>query len=412
MKYTLASNHLKYFVISILVLGSFNCCYGQEKIQKNAVAPFVNGTPSDVGWEQSMFQPMLDSLQLWCADEEIMGVEVLIIKDDIIVLHEAKGWADKEENQRLKKNSIFRIKSMTKPLVSTSILMLVEEGKIGSLDDPVSKYLPEMNTKKAKEITIHQLLTHTGGLSELFDIHSIRWDYYDNLQSAVKQIGSKGRQYQSGSYRYSDEGAGVAAFLVEKLTGKDLETFFKERIFNPLQMHTSFFNPQRNREFIERVNKSYRYDIKANRFVKGYSSKHSTSYGMKYLVGAFGILSTTLDYAKFIKSIMDAGYLNKKGILSSSSAFVATQAHTKNDWGGYGYFFQTNNTKNGKTINFGHSGISGTASIAFPKINTIVMYFTQSMGHANYKNFVRTLLEIDDFNRNMEKPKWLVDKRE
>ena len=64
----------------------------------------------------------------------------------------------------------------------------------------------------------------------------------------------------------------------------------------------------------------------------------------------------------------------------------------------------------GSTLNFGHTGISGTAAFAFPEINTIVLYFTQSMGHANYKRFVKILRSIDYFEPNIELTKWLKSK--
>ena len=106
-------------------------------------------------------------------------------------------------------------------------------------------------------------------------------------------------------------------------------------------MKRSFFDPRDHVNMIDQINKSYLYDSGSKQFRKGLSSKNSTSYYMKYLVGAFGILSTTLDYAKFIKMMMDTGYFKSKGILSPSAALLATKRHIANDRGGYGYFFRT-----------------------------------------------------------------------
>ena len=78
-------------------------------------------------------------------------------------------------------------------------------------------------------------------MSAIFSPEAIRWDNYKDLQSAVKRIGIKGPAHKIGSYRYSDEGAGVAALLVEKLSGKKLETFFRERIFETIEYEAFIF---------------------------------------------------------------------------------------------------------------------------------------------------------------------------
>jgi len=406
-------HHRSSVITAVLLIGVLTYCsqsfiIGQSKESGLDISPFIIGTPEEVGWNTNELQRLLDSTHIWSDNEEIMGAEVLIIKDNKIILHDAYGWSDKEEGKRLEKNSIFRIKSMTKPFISTSILMLEEQGVIDDIHDPVSKYLPEMNTDNSRQVTIHQLLTHTSGLREIYHPKGIRWDRYKDLQAAVKQIGKDGPAYESGTYRYSDEGAGVAAYLVEKVSGNSLESFLHDKIFEPLDMNSSFFDPKDHPTLKNRMNKSYRYDPGTRKFRKGWSSKNSTSYHMKYLVGAFGILSTTIDYARFTKMVMDAGYTSKKNVLLSRiAAQRATKEHVSNSRGGYSYFFDTNSNKNGSTLHFGHTGVSGTGVFAFPSINTMVFYFTQSMGHANYKKFVKLLRSIKYFRSKIELTEWL-----
>ena len=376
-------------LISLVLVLIFLSCVDKESLKE--FAPFTYSSPEQVGWESGKLQPLIDTVDSFVTQGKVMGAELVVIKDDKIIIHEASGWNDKENGLPLEKNSIYRVKSMTKSFVSISIMMLIEEGKIENVHDPVSKYIQEMNTEKSKNITIHQLMSHTSGLHGLGDPKTLRWDNYESLKAAVEQIGINGPSNEHGSFIYSDEGAGVAAYLVEKVSGQNLTTFFEERIFQPLNMNSTFFNPQERQNLIPRINKAYRYDRQSCTFIQGWSHRDSTSYGIKYLVGAFGILSSTLDYAKFSKMLMDAGYHEKEGLLSSSSIKLATKEHSNSPQGPYGYFFGLDNNNKNATAAFGHSGISGTKVWAIPEINTIVLYFAQSMGHHQLKEFTRTL---------------------
>ena len=86
----------------------------------------------------------------------------MVVKDDRIVLHEAVGWDDRERRIPLNRNSYYRIRSMTKPVVGTAVLMLVEDGKVG-LDDLASQYLPSFDNERSGDITVRQLLRHQAG---------------------------------------------------------------------------------------------------------------------------------------------------------------------------------------------------------------------------------------------------------
>ena len=89
----------------------------------------------------------------------VVGAEILVIVDGQIVLHQAMGWADRDDLVPMERNSIFRLASMTKPLVGTATVMLAEEGRIG-LDEPVASYLPSFRGESARGITVRHLLTH------------------------------------------------------------------------------------------------------------------------------------------------------------------------------------------------------------------------------------------------------------
>ena len=102
---------------------------------------FPYAQPEEVGLSSAKLKRLADEVAHWVAGGELVGAELLIVKDRRIVLHEAFGWSDREERRPMERNSIFSIKSMSKPFTAASILMLEEDGKL-SLSDPVSRYVP------------------------------------------------------------------------------------------------------------------------------------------------------------------------------------------------------------------------------------------------------------------------------
>lgn len=125
-------------------------------------SPFPYAHAKDVGLSSSDVEGLGDQIHRWVKEGRIVGAEVMLVKNRRIVLHEATGWSDRERQIPLERNSIYRIRSMTKPIVGTAVLVLIEEGRL-NLDDPVARYLPSFDNERSGEITIRQLLTHRGG---------------------------------------------------------------------------------------------------------------------------------------------------------------------------------------------------------------------------------------------------------
>ena len=124
-----------------------------------------------------------------------VGAEVLVIKEGRTIFHETFGWKDREREIPMEKHSIARIRSMTKPFVGTSILMLREKGEL-ALDDPVSKYIPAWDTDVCRDIRIEQLLTHTAGFSQ--PGYPTGLTSFANLRDLVDAIGAAGPQMTPG----------------------------------------------------------------------------------------------------------------------------------------------------------------------------------------------------------------------
>jgi CubicO group peptidase (beta-lactamase class C family) len=128
-------------------------------------APYPCVTPSEVGLDAEILARFMDRVRAWVADGDVMGAELLVVKDRKIAWHAAAGWSDRERDIPLARNSTYRIRSMTKPFVGTTVLMLEEEGRL-AFDDRVADYLPSFDNDRSGSITIRQLLTHGAGFEQ------------------------------------------------------------------------------------------------------------------------------------------------------------------------------------------------------------------------------------------------------
>ena len=159
------NNRLQIAVFCLLTILVCHCGYSQPETTRIEDTYFEYAKPEDVGMSSASLNQITEEIKKWVENGDPVGAEFLVIKNRKIIKHETFGWMNKEEKIPVKSNTICRVRSMTKPFIGSSILMLAEEGKL-KLDDPISKYLPSFNTKKSGKITIRQMLTHTAGFRQ------------------------------------------------------------------------------------------------------------------------------------------------------------------------------------------------------------------------------------------------------
>jgi CubicO group peptidase (beta-lactamase class C family) len=202
-------------------------------------AGFPVATPESQGLSTAALDELANEVRGYLDDELIVGAEILVIKNRHTVLHEVFGWMDREDNKPMGRNTIFNIRSMTKPLTGAAAQILIDEGKL-NLEDRVAKYLPGFDNSKSEAITIEQLLTHRSGLplSILTGLND-----YENLYSMANAVGEGGPQFRPGSkFWYSDAGTEVLGAVVEQVSGLFLDQFVTERLLEPLEMGDSFYS--------------------------------------------------------------------------------------------------------------------------------------------------------------------------
>jgi CubicO group peptidase (beta-lactamase class C family) len=235
------------------------------------VAPFARGQelptakPEEVGLSAEKLARIGSALQALVDDQKVAGAITIVARRGKVAYFEAIGKRDAAADLPMERDTILRFYSMTKPITSVAIMMLIEDGKIG-LDDPVAKHLAEFKNAKVfvrangdgfeteatkREPTVRDLLRHTAGLTYgLFGNTPVDEAYRkigilaptSTLADMTKKLGEQPLLYQPGMKWNYSVATDVLGRIVEVTSGKSLDEFFAERIFRPLDMKdTAFF---------------------------------------------------------------------------------------------------------------------------------------------------------------------------
>ena len=259
-----------------------------------------------------------------------------------------KGYDDIYNKIEYKKNSIFRIYSMTKPIVSTAVMQLIENNII-SLNDEASKYIPEWkylnfnNSKNKNTMTIKDLLTHTSGLTYGFQGQSKIDNEYKvrninaivdselTSQEIINELSEIPLEFAPGNFYNYSISIDILGYIIERVSNLSLEEYLTKNIFNKLDMHdTSFILEEKNED---RLVKCYRW----NESNKSYQLHHEKpdpnikvkSYkdDPKSFSGGAGLISTISDYQQFGSAILDAKKGRKNPILKKDTAELMMKNH-------------------------------------------------------------------------------------
>ena len=251
------------------------------------------------------------------AAREISGAVTLVADGNNIFHLSADGLADIENQAPMATDSVFWIASMSKPVTGTAVMMMHEEGKL-SVDDPVSKYLPEFkNLKDAAgnpvTVTIQQCLTHSSGLS---DLKPDEERGVKTLAELTPLVAAKPVKFAPGSkWEYCQSSINTAARIVEVVSGKSFPEFLQERLFTPLGMKDTTFYP--NSGQAARLASPYKRtaDGKLEKSAIAFLGGKSATDPDRYPRANGGLFSTAGDYVKFAQMILRGGESGGKRFL-------------------------------------------------------------------------------------------------
>ena len=374
--------------------------------------------PQDVGLSAEKLQRIGPAVQQFIDDEQVAGAVTMVARQGKVAWVKAQGMRDVQAKRAMRPDTIFRIYSMTKPVTSTAIMMLYEEGKL-KLDDPVSQYIPEFKALKVvtdpdqaeitqvqpqREMTVRDLLRHTSGLTYgIFSDTAVDRMYREvgvsvgrdgNLHEVVKKLGQVPLLYQPGTKWHYSVSTDVLGHLVEVVSGRSLDEFFAERIFAPLGMKdTGFHVPA---EKLDRLAANYGPDPAGGLRVIDAAATSKYARPPTFLSGGGGLVSTAGDYMRFCLMLHGGGKFGGQRLLKSKTVGMMTRNHLPKEampvaFGeakrhgvgfGLGFSVRVRKTDWEAAARLGEYGWGGAASTHFwisPRDGMVVVALTQYM---------------------------------
>jgi len=348
-----------------------------------------SGKPEDVGMSSERLAQLDEVIEASIAQEETPGAVVLVARQGRIVYRKSLGHrALIPRREAMTLDTLFDVASLTKVLATaTSILILVEEGKV-SLTDRVSQYLPPFAQEGKDPITVVQLLTHYSGLRADLDLDE-PWEGYETaieLAFQEKPISEPGEQFI-----YSDINYIVLAEIIREVSGQSLNEFAAKRIFWPLGMtNTRFLPPPQIHDQIAPT------DFRDGQLLRGVVHDPTTAR-MGGVAGHAGVFSTVEDTAIYAQMILNGGLYNGVRILSPLSVLQMTTPQSPvgaTDWRGLGFDIRTPfSGPRGDLFpvgSVGHTGFTGTSLWIDPVSEVFVILFTNRV-HPDGKGNVISL---------------------
>jgi len=336
---------LKLFAVALWLASAALLAPAQAQVRE-----LPRAKPEAVGMSSERLARVAATLGADVDAKKIPGAVILVARHGKVVLYDAVGKIDPTGGAAMSKDAIFRIYSMSKPITTVTAMMLVEEGKL-KLDDPVSKYIPsfakmQVGVEKPdpsggkptlelvparRQITIQDLMRHTSGITYGFFGSSLVKAAYDeaNLinddptnEAFVEKIAKLPLAYQPGSTWDYSHSTDVLGRVVEVVTGKSLYQAEKERLLDPLGLaDTAFYvtDPAKHRRVAEPFGDDRNIGLHAdfnNPRVQG-----------KWESGGGGMVSTAMEYARFLQMLLNGGTLEGKRYLSPKTLAFMTSDH-------------------------------------------------------------------------------------
>ena len=314
-------------------------------LHAGAASPTLH-KPEDVGLSSERLQRIRPLVKSHIDAKDFAGAVTLVARKGKVVHFEAHGSMDFDSARPMRTDTLFRMASMTKPITAVALLMLMEDGKL-VLHDPVSKFIPEFKDPEVavwnlpndprgagvrlvsadREVTLQHILTHTAGLA--VSTEGPAGDFFRqaklsppiSLAEYSKRVGALPLNFQPGTQWEYTSGVGFAVLgrVVEIVSGMSLDQFFRQRIFAPLDMNSTFFDiPQHRLGDVAPV-----YTRTAQGLVKQ-NPPAPLQAGVQFYSGAGGLTGSAEDYLQFCQMLLNGGQLNGVRILSRKSVELMT----------------------------------------------------------------------------------------
>ena len=366
--------------------------------------------PEDVGLSATRLQRISAMIQRHIDAGDLTGAVTLVARRGKVAHLVSQGVMDLDSKRAMTPAVMFRIASMTKPVIGVSIMMLVEEGRL-HLNDPVARYIPQFaNMRLAvarsvtggsegpsfytvpaqRAITIKDLLTHTSGLGSGpmgdSEIARVARKEGEKLSDYIPRLGATPLEFQPGSRWTYSPGAGFETLgrIIEIASGLPLDQFFQTRVFDPLEMRDITFWPTDAQ--MARVATVYQRTPKG---LTKTAMPNDTMSRNVYFRGSGGLYSTAEGYVPLGLMLANGGEWNGRRLLSRKSVEMLSAAHVPDTLPGrpagegYGLSVRvvTNHAARGTLLSdgtYGWSGAQGTHFFVDPKEQLVGILMVQT----------------------------------
>ena len=393
--------------------------------------------PEEVGLSSARLKRLSETFKAEIDNGTMPGAVLLVARRGKVAHFEAMGMRDPQTGDAMRTDAIFRLASMTKPMVSVAIMMLVEEGRM-ALTDPLSRYLPEFKNARVgvetkdpsgearltlepmrREMTIQDLLRHTAGFTYgQFGEKTLVKREYDKAELTsfelttpefIARLAKLPLAHQPGAVWDYSVATDVLGRVLEVVHGQDLDTVLRERVTKPLGMRDAgFWVPQPNHG---RIAEPF-VDKKTGRRIYG----RDVSVPPKRFGGGGGMVASAADYVRFCQMMLNGGQIDGVRLVSKSTVTLMTSNHLPENiayvtpfflhtaavpspavgqgWG-LGFVVRTEQGKNplhGSVGEYYWNGASGTAFWVDPKEQLIVVMMVQAPAQQRLRALMRQLV--------------------
>ncbi|MCP5538572.1 MAG: beta-lactamase family protein [Akkermansiaceae bacterium] len=364
-------NSCKFLIASILAI-----FLGAAHAQNRAFSP-----------EPARLAEIHDAMESQVAANHTAGAVTLVLHGGKVIHHDAAGLADRENQVPMTEDRVFWIASMTKSVTATTLMTLVDEGRL-NLDEPASKWLPALakahladGTPPKRPITLRDLMSHTSGLA--FPPRKPT-DGAQSLKGYVAQLVAAPLAFEPGTdYEYGF-GLTVSGHIAEIAAGKPFDALMRERVLDPLGMKDTAFNP--GAALRARFAKTYKTAEDGEGLARAHNPFVMPDDETPRMVEpSGGLFSTAADMARFYQMILDGGEFEGKRIVSREAiAEMTTPHHAGGKVLNYGLGWQCNNPEKanvpGFSANaFGHGGAFATHGWIDPERRLVTVLMVQNV---------------------------------
>ena len=303
--------------------------------------------PQQEGVSAERLERISEVSKSYLADEKVAGIATMVSRNGKIIYAKAFGERGVDDSKTLKIDDLFRIYSMTKPIVAVAAMQLYEKGMF-HLSDPISKFLPELAelsvmdeegnlTPNEESISMQQLLTHTAGFSYGFSNSKVDQEYNKaelwtskDSDDFIKRVAALPLHYKPGERWHYSIAVDLTGVIVERLSGMGLDEYLQTHIFEPLGMVDTFFEVPKKKMSRFLPNHYYDYGEKSLKTVQETKEKYnamSNYEDVSMFSGGGGLVSTAMDYMLFMEALQNGGSLNGNRILGPKTLQYMIRNH-------------------------------------------------------------------------------------